>query len=125
IRDHFVLFPTLEPFADAGRVPDPVQRNDSLYRTPEYLLLTQGPTSKFQLRLEYTATGGGDRSSVNLNALQIREGTEQLFVEGRRLERGIDYSIAYGTGVVTFLDPEGLFGTRAATPTARFEERGL
>jgi hypothetical protein len=125
IRDNFVIFPTLEPFADAGRVPDPVQRNDSLYRTPEYLLLTQGPPSKFQLRLEYTATGGGDRSSVNLNALQIREGTELLYVEGRRLERGIDYSIAYGTGVVTFLDPEGLFGTRAATLTARFEERGF
>lgn len=125
IRDHFVIFPSLEPFADAGRIPDAVQRNDSLYRTPEYLLLTQGPSSKFQLRLEYTATGGGDRSSVNLNALQIREGTEQLFVEGRRLVRGVDYSIAYGTGVVSFLDPEGLFGQRAATLTARFEERGF
>lgn len=125
IRDFFVFFPALEPFADASLVPDPVQRNDSLYRTPEFLLLTQGPSSKFQLRLEYTATGGGDRSSINLNALQIREETEQLFVNGRRLERGIDYSIGYQTGVVSFLDPEGLFGGRPATVTARFEERGF
>ncbi|MDZ4258005.1 MAG: hypothetical protein U0994_05110 [Gemmatimonadales bacterium] len=125
IRDFFVFFPALEPFADQVLVPDPVQRNDSLYRTPEFLLLTQGPASKFQIRLEYTATGGGDRSSINLNALQIREETEQLFVNGRRLVRGVDYSIGYQTGVVSFLDPEGLFGGRAATVTARFEERGF
>ncbi len=124
IRDQFVVFPNLTPFGDPALVVNPAARNDSLYRTPEYLLFTQGPPAKFQVRLQYLASGGADRSQLNLNALQIREETEQIFVEGRRLTRGIDYSIAYNTGVVTFLDPEGLFGDRAATVTARFEERG-
>ena len=125
IRDNFIVFPHLEPFGDPTLVTDPAARNDSLYRTPEYLLFTQGPPAKFQLRLEYLASGGGDRSSLALNALQIREGTEQIFVDGRRLVRGIDYSIAYETGAVSFLDPDALFGTRAATVTARFEQRGF
>lgn len=125
IRDNFIVFPHLEPFGDANLVTDPAARNDSLYRTPEYLLFSQGPPAKFQLRMEYLASGGGDRSSLALNALQIREGTEQIFVDGRRLVRAVDYSIAYETGAVTFLDPDGLFGTRAATVTARFEQRGF
>lgn len=125
IRDHFIVFPHLEPFGDPSLVTDPAARNDSLYRTPEYLLFTQGPPAKFQLRLEYLASGGGDRSTLALNALQIREGTEQIFVDGQRLVRGVDYSIAYETGAVSFLEPDALFGTRTATVTARFEQRGF
>lgn len=125
IRDHFVVFPHLEPFGDPTLVTDAAARNDSLYRTPEYLLLTEGPPAKFQLQLQYLASGGGDRGSLSLNALRIREETEQIFVDGRRLVRGMDYSISYTTGMVTFLDPEELFGSRAATVTARFEEQGF
>lgn len=125
IRDHFIVFPHLEPFGDPALVTDPAARNDSLYRTPEYLLLTEGPPAKFQLQLQYLASGGGDRGSLSLNALRIREETEQIFVDGRRLVRGMDYSISYGSGLVTFLDPERLFGSRAATVTARFEEQGF
>lgn len=125
IRDHFIVFPTLEPFGDPALVTDPAARNDSLYRTPEYLLFTEGPPAKFQLQLRYLASGGADRSSLSLNALQIRDETEQLFVDGRRITRGLDYAISYETGLVTFLDPEALFGTRGATVTARFEQRGF
>ncbi|MGD9524304.1 MAG: hypothetical protein AB7N73_12585 [Gemmatimonadales bacterium] len=125
IRDQFVVFPNLTPFGDPQLVADPAVRNDSLYRTPEYLLFTQGPPAKFNLRLSYVATGGGDRSTLLLNATQIREETEQIFVEGRRLARGIDYSVNYDLGQVTFLDPDALFGNRPATVTARFEQRGF
>lgn len=125
IRDNFIFFPNLRPFADPVAIVDPVARNDSLYRTPEYLLLTEGPPARFQLRLEYLASGGADRGTLSLNALQIREETEQLVVDGRRLVRGIDYSIGYENGTVTFLDPEGLFGDRVVTIRARFEQRGL
>lgn len=125
IRDQFIVFPHLTPFGSPTLVADPAARNDSLYTTPEYLLFSQGPPAKFQLRLEYLATGGGDRSMLDLNALQIREETEQIYVDGRRLTRGIDYSISYGTGLVTFLDPEELFGSGSSTVTARFEERGF
>ncbi len=125
IRDNFVVFPTLQPFGDANRITDPAARNDSLYRTPEYLLFQEGPPAKFQLRMEYVATGAGDRGSLSLNAVNIREGSERLMVDGRRLVPGEDYSISYQTGTVTFLDPEGLFGSRVATVMAQFEERGF
>ena len=101
------------------------RRSDSLYRTPLFLLPRQGPPAKFALRLRYNATGGGDRSTLNLNALQLREGSEQLFVGGRKLVRGVDYTISYDLGQVTFLNPDALFGQGSAQVTARFEERGL
>lgn len=125
IGDQFIVFPNLQPFGDPTLVSDPAVRNDSLYRTPDYLLYAQGPPAKFNLRLSYVATGGGDRGSLLLNATQIREETEQILVNGTRLTRGIDYSIDYDNGQVTFLDPEGLFGSSPATVTARFEQRGF
>ena len=78
------------------------------------------------MRLQYNATGGGDRSTLTLNALQLRENSEQLLVGGRKLVRGVDYSINYDVGQVTFLNPDALFGSGGtAQVTARFEERGL
>ena len=44
---------------------------------------------------------------------------------GRKLVRGLDYSISYDLGQVTFLNPDALFGQGSAQVTARFEERGL
>jgi hypothetical protein len=124
IRESYIVFPTLEPFADPAKL-SPAEISDSLYRTPLFLLLSQGPPAKFALSLQYDATGGGDRSTLNLNALQLREGSEQLYVGGRKLERGVDYSISYDLGQVTFLNPDALFGQGSAQVTARFEERGL
>ncbi len=124
IHDHFIFFPNAQPFGDPVRIPDPAFRNDSLYRTPEYLLFDQGPPAKYQIRLQYLARGGGDRSTLNLDASQIREGTEQIYVDGQRLVKGVDYTIAYGTGVVSFLDPERLFSRSTSTVTASYEQRG-
>ncbi len=124
IRDSYIVFPHLQPFADPARLT-PAEASDSLYRTPLFLLLSQGPAAKFALRLQYDATGGGDRSTLNLNALQLRDSSEQLFVGGRKLVRGVDYSISYDVGQVTFLNPDALFGSGSAQVTARFEERGL
>ena len=124
IHDSYVIFPHLQPFADPANLT-PAEASDSLYRTPLFLLLSQGPSAKFALRLQYDATGGGDRSTLNLNALQLRENSEQLFVGGRKLVRGVDYTISYDVGQVTFLNPDALFGTGSAQVTTRFEERGL
>ena len=85
----------------------------------------RGAAGQVHARLHYDATGGGDRSTLNLNALQLRDGSEQLFVGGRKLVRGLDYSISYDLGQVTFLNPDALFGQGSAQVTARFEERGL
>ncbi len=124
IRDSYLIFPHLQPFADPTRLR-PAEASDSLYRTPLFLLLSQGPPAKFAVRLQYDATGGGDRSSLSLNTLQLRENSEQLFVGGRKLVRGVDYSMNYDVGQVTFLAPDALFGTGTAQVIARFEERGL
>ncbi len=123
LRESYIIFPSLTPFADPRL--SPAERSDSLYRTPLYLLLAQGPPAKFQVRLRYNSTGAGDRSTLSLGALQIREESEQLLIGGRRLERGVDYTISYDLGQVTFLNPDALFGSGAAQVTARFEEQGL
>ena len=123
LHDNYVVFPTLTPFASAALTPP--ERADSLYTTPLYLLYSQGPAARFQFRFQYNSVGGGDRSTLNLNALQIRDGSEQLSVNGRTLVRGTDYTISYDLGQVTFSDPDALFGSGAATVTARFEEKGI
>ncbi len=128
VKDSYIVFPHLQPFSDArpGRLI-PAELQDSLYRTPQYLVLgPEGPPAKFQLRLRYNAAGSGDRSTLDLNALQIREGSEHLSVGGLQLERGVDYNIDYSVGQVTFLNPDQLFGTSGVGQVnARFEERGL
>jgi hypothetical protein len=108
VRDLFVVFPHLFPFADSTRLL-PAEQNDSLYRTPSHLLVSQGPPPRFALHLQYEATGAGDRSTVNLGAIQVREGSERLFVGDRQLTRGRDYEIDYELGVVRFLNPDALF----------------
>ncbi len=123
IRDLFVVFPHLTPFADATRLL-PGERNDSLYRTPTNLLRTQGPPPTFALRLHYDATGAGDRTTLSLGAFQLRGGSEQLFIGDRRLERGRDYTIDYELGRVRFLDPDALFFGPTAV-RVQFEENQL
>jgi len=123
IRDLFLVFPNLQPFADSTRLQE-AERNDSLYRTPEYLLSTQGPPPRFRLRLHYEEGGGGDRGSLALGALQIREGSERLFIGNSQLTRGRDYTIDYSVGLVSFLNPDSLF--RGPTQVrAQFEENQL
>ena len=124
VRERFLVFPHLQPFSDASRLTA-AERSDSLYRTPLHLLLSQGPPARFQFRLRYDAAGGTDRSTLSLDALQIKEGSDQLSIGGRPLLRGTDYTIDYATGLVTFLDPVGLFGNTGAQVTARFEQQDL
>lgn len=120
IQDIFLIFPHARPFADSVRL-QPGERNDSLYRTPQFLLNAQGPPPRFRFRLHYQATGGDDRGSLNLNAFQIRDGSEKLIVGGTQLVRGRHYEIDYTVGVVTFLNPDSLF--RGPTQIeAQFEE---
>src|SRR4051812_36290760 len=123
LRESYIVFPNLKPFADPRL--SAAERSDSLYQTPVYLLLAQGPPARFQIRMRYNSSGAGDRSTLSLGALQIRDGSEQLNLGGRRLERGVDYTISYELGQITFLNPEALFGGNEGQVTARFEEQGL
>lgn len=124
VRDLFVMFPHLTPFADTARLA-PAERNDSLYRTPSYLLSSQGPAPRYRLRVRYEAVAAADAATLNLGAIQIREGSERLKVGDRELVRGRDYEIFYDIGQVTFLNPAALFGAGGAQVQAQFEEHQL
>lgn len=120
VRDWFVIFPHLTPFADSVLLTSEY-RTDSLYRTPTYLVRTQGPTPLFQLALRYDAAGGDNRGSLSLGGFQIREGSERLTAGGRPLTRTVHYTINYEIGQVTFLNPDSLF-PQPTQVTAQYEE---
>ena len=122
VRDLFIVFPHLIPFADSTRL-SATERNDSLYRTPRAYLATQGPPSVFTLRLHADATASPDRSLLSLNSFQIREGSERLYLGTRLLTRETDYTIDYTTGQVQFKNPDALFQGGSAQIRAQFEER--
>ncbi|HET7251244.1 MAG TPA: hypothetical protein VFI79_15435, partial [Gemmatimonadales bacterium] len=122
LRDYFVVFPNLRPFADPTKLIA-TERNDSLYRTPRALLAVQGPPSIFTLTLHGDASAAGDKGTLSLSSFQIREGSEKLFLGNTLLTRDVDYSIDYTIGLVTFKHPDSLFTTGSATIRAQFEER--
>jgi hypothetical protein len=122
VRDVFVIFPHLQPFADSARLLA-TERNDSLYRVPRNYLTTQAPPSVFALRLHVEATASADRSVLALNSFQIREGSERIYVRNILLTRGTDYTIDYTTGQVQFKNADSLFQGSAAQVRAQFEER--
>lgn len=119
LRDMFVVFPHLTPFADTALAPE--FRNDSLYRTPTYLLRTQGPTPLYSLRMGYDSRGGDDRRILSLGGFQIRAGSERITAGGRALTRGVDYTMNYEVGQVTFLNPDSLF-PQPTTVIVQYEE---
>ena len=108
LRDLFVVFPNLKPFADSARLQDR-ERNDSIYRTPTYLRNTQGPAPRFRFLWDYDASGSGDRARLSLGAVQVRSGSERIRIGNRDLVRGRDYDISYDLGVITFVNPDSLF----------------
>ena len=123
LRDLFVVFPHLQPLADSSRLLEG-ERNDSIYRTPTFLRNTEGPAPRFRFIWDYQAAGSGDRSRLNLGALQIRVGSEQIRIGNRDLVRGRDYEISYDLGAVTFLNPDSLF-TGPTRVQVRFEQNQL
>ncbi|HEX6536056.1 MAG TPA: cell surface protein SprA [Gemmatimonadaceae bacterium] len=125
IRDHFVIFPSLMPFADSGLVHPPNPVNDSLYRTTdEDLISPRRPPTQFRIRARYSAEGGGESGSLMLGSVQVRQGSERLFLEGRQLVRDVDYTVDYELGRVTFIRPDTLFA-RPRQVSVQFEENPL
>ncbi|GLC24411.1 cell surface protein SprA [Roseisolibacter agri] len=126
IRDYFVVFPSLQPFARAGLARGASNpANDTIYTIPaEFLYSAQRPQGVYRLRLRYDGEGLGEPGTLALGSVQLRPGSERLTAFGRPLVRGTDYEIDYDLGVVTFTDPARLFPT--PTPvTVRFEENPL
>ena len=132
----FVVFPTLEPFAD----PPPVRRfalgtrearrilganrNERIYRDGDPFERENGGV--FRLNLSYEVRGTGTASSFALGAVGIREGTERALLGDVALARGVDYVIDYDVGQLVLLNPERLL---AANPgrvlDVSWEQRSL
>ena len=125
IRDYFLVFPSLQPFARAGLAQTGNPANDTIYRTPgEYLYSAQHPQSLYTLRLKYEAEGGGDAGSLALGSVQVRQNSERISIDGRPLVRGTDYTVDYDLGRVTFTRPDTLF-PQPRQVSVQYEENPL
>ena len=127
IRDHFVIFPSLQPFArkDSGLVDPGNPTNDAIYSTPgEYLYSPQHPANVYRLKVGYETEATAEAGAVVLGSVQLRPGSERVVIDGRPLIRDVDYRLDYELGRLTFLRPDTLF-TRQRAVTVRFEENPL
>jgi len=123
IRDYYVVFPSLQPFARAGLArPFTNPANDTLYTYPnEYLLSTQRPQSIFRIISDYLTEGQSGTGTLELGAPQIRPFSERVVVDGLLLVRDVDYTANYDVGVITFNRPDTLF-LQPRQVVVRFEE---
>ncbi|HEU4643505.1 MAG TPA: cell surface protein SprA [Gemmatimonadaceae bacterium] len=125
IRDYFVIFPSLMPFSDSGLVRPPNPANDSLYRTTDEDLISQRrPPTQYRIRVRYSSAGGEESGSLMLGSVQLRPGSERLFLDGRQLQRDVDYTVDYEIGRVTFNRPDTLFA-RPRQVSVQYEENPL
>jgi hypothetical protein len=125
IRDQFLVFPSLRPFARNGLARGNNPSNDTIYTTPsEYLRSAQRPQSVYHMRVRYQAEGSGEAGALMLGAIQVRPNSERLLIDGIPLVRGADYTVDYDLGRVTFLRPDTLF-PRPRQVTAQFEENPI
>lgn len=126
IRDYFIAFPSVQPFARAGLAqPQANPANDTLYSYPnEYLYSAQRPQVTYRLMASYMAEGGASDGAVTLGAIQIRPNSERVVIDGRILTKDTDYNIDYDIGRITFNRPDTLFMTPKQV-SVRYEENPL
>ena len=126
IRDYFIVFPSLQPFARAGLAqPAANPANDTLYRFPnEYLYSAQRPQSIFRMLARYESRSDGESGGISLGTTQLRPGSERIELDGLPLVRGRDYDVIYEIGRITFNRPDTLF-LRPRTVSVRYEENPL
>ncbi len=122
IRDQFLVFPSLRPFASDGLAGRLNPSNDTIYSTPsEYVNSAQRPLSVYHIRARYQAEGNGEGGTLMLGAVQVRPNSERLLIDGIPLVRGTDYTVDYDLGRVSFARPDTLF-PRPRQVTVQFEE---
>ncbi|GAC1653798.1 MAG: hypothetical protein NVS4B3_17180 [Gemmatimonadaceae bacterium] len=124
IRDYFLVFPSLRPFASTG-LAGANPANDTLYSTPsEYLYTSQHPPTIYRIRARYQSLGGSDAGSLDLGAVQLRRNSERVVLDGRALTRDVDYRIDYDLGRITFARSDTLFA-RPRQVSVQYEENPL
>jgi len=133
VSGSYLVFPTLEPFKNpppisgTGDAPFPLNegdRNRDIY--DEVVDQLRRSSFVYRLNLEYRARSSGRESEFSLGAIGIREGSERVTLDGRELERGLDYSIDYDIGQLKILRPTELFGGRTSPNlSVRFEQKPI
>ncbi|MFO7892120.1 MAG: cell surface protein SprA [Longimicrobiales bacterium] len=136
LRGTFIVFPTLEPFGRPPPVPSEGltapqtaailggNANPAIYNEVDPVV--REGSSRYRLNFEYQVQLEGLLNSFNLGAFGIRQGSERITVDDRRLVRGVDYVIDYDLGLVTLLDPEATLGANPeAEIRATWEQRSL
>ena len=126
IRDYFVFYPSLQPFARGGLAqPLANPANDTLYRYPnEYLYSAQRPQAIYRMIASYLSEGGGSTQSISLSTIQVRPNSEHVSLDGRVLVKDTDYQIDYDLGMITFNRPDTLFASPRQV-SVRYEENPL
>ena len=125
IRDQFLVFPSVRPFASNGMAGAANPHNDTVYTTPaDYLVSSQRPGAVYHIRLRYQAQANGTNGTLSLGAVQVRPNSERILVDNVLLARGSDYSVDYDLGRVNFARPDTLF-PRPRQVTVQFEENPL
>ncbi|MFW6088265.1 MAG: cell surface protein SprA [Gemmatimonadota bacterium] len=133
VSGSYLVFPTIEPFknpppiSDLGDTAFPLNEGD-LNRDIYDEVIDQLRSSSFVYRLnfEYRARSTGRESDFSLGAIGIRQGSERVTLDGRTLERGLDYNIDYEIGQLEILRPTELFGG-STNPNleVRFEQKPI
>lgn len=127
VRERFVVFPSLQPFARAGLAASAANpANDAIYVTPnEDLYSPLHPQPVYRLRLAFDTDAGADATTVPLGSTQIRPRSERLVLDdGTVLRRDVDYTVDYDLGRVTILRADSVYA-RPRQVTVRFEETPL
>jgi hypothetical protein len=115
----YLVLPTLRPFADPPAVPaaglDQAGAAAAIgsRAVPAIYDATEAPArlagGRFRIAFGLRTTGDGALPrTFSLGALGVREGSETVSLDGRVLQRGVDYQIRYETGQVELLGGAGM-----------------
>lgn len=106
-----IIFPTLRPFDDGIRryfgdreVPDSLLYSD-VYDTTKTAALNNATKNKYIIRVKSST---GQSSRIPLNAMNIAEGSVQVYLNGIPLAAGTDYTVDYIIGEVQIKKEEAL-----------------
>lgn len=107
-----LIFPLRQPFApekdtvftsETGQTTAPLE--DQVPTLYDYTS-TSDLTKATKYYIQYVTRSRS--SQINLNRVNIIEGSEVVMVNGRQLERGTGYTVQYDFGQITLLDPEAM-----------------
>jgi cell surface protein SprA len=110
IRDYFLVFPSLEPFAKRGLASPGNPSNDTLYTTPtEDITSPRRPQPVYHLDTRYASEGVGGSGTFALQSIQLRRNSERVEIDGVPLVRDQDYTVDYDLGRITLNRPDTLY----------------